>query len=218
LELAECVAAECGENPGVSNCLIQKSRQSKAARNKRRAHEPCIAPAMASVRNCHEMKQPHRGLSSLGTTKAGRFTTSSTRFSLCQALKGHDRWCVLRFRAGRSCRKVNPMITIAVDAMGGDNDPVPRWRGVSRRGRNYGVRILLVGAGPQAIPAANPGREFSQRRCAAIETCSRQAEVITDGRSPGARPFAAKAKRQVRCTWRGGDAWVKKEGPRRTPS
>src|SRR5467141_206537 len=42
------------------------------------------------------------------------------------------------------------MITIAVDAMGGDNAPRPEVEGSVRAAEEYGVRILLVGQ-PQAI-------------------------------------------------------------------
>src|SRR5260370_907099 len=51
------------------------------------------------------------------------------------------------------------MITIAVDAMGGDNAPRPGGGGRVRAGEEYGVRFLLVGQ-PQAIrsPLASLGR------------------------------------------------------------
>jgi len=47
----------------------------------------------------------------------------------------------------------NPMITIAVDAMGGDNAPRPEVEGSVRAAEEYGVRILLVGQ-PQVIRGA----------------------------------------------------------------
>ena len=37
------------------------------------------------------------------------------------------------------------MITIAVDAMGGDHAPLPEVEGSVRAAEEYGVRILLVG-------------------------------------------------------------------------
>src|SRR6202040_1843237 len=44
------------------------------------------------------------------------------------------------------------MITIAVDAMGGDNAPRPEVEGSVLAAREYGVRILLVGQ-PNAVRA-----------------------------------------------------------------
>src|ERR1700728_4900538 len=40
------------------------------------------------------------------------------------------------------------MITIAVDAMGGDKAPVPEVEGAIHAAREYGHRVLLVGNGP----------------------------------------------------------------------
>src|ERR1700761_6628386 len=40
------------------------------------------------------------------------------------------------------------MVTIAVDAMGGDKAPVPEVAGAVLAAREYGHRILLVGDGP----------------------------------------------------------------------
>src|SRR3981189_1771821 len=45
------------------------------------------------------------------------------------------------------------MITIAVDAMGGDNAPRPEVEGSVRAAEEYGVRVLLVGQ-PQVIRGA----------------------------------------------------------------
>ena len=45
------------------------------------------------------------------------------------------------------------MITIAVDAMGGDHAPLPEVEGSVRAAEEYGVRILLVGQ-PQAMRGA----------------------------------------------------------------
>ncbi len=42
------------------------------------------------------------------------------------------------------------MITIAVDAMGGDKAPVPEVEGAIHAAREYGHRVLLVGNGPAA--------------------------------------------------------------------
>ena len=42
------------------------------------------------------------------------------------------------------------MITIAVDAMGGDNAPRPEVEGSVLAAREFGVRILLVGQ-PQVV-------------------------------------------------------------------
>ena len=41
-----------------------------------------------------------------------------------------------------------PMVTIAVDAMGGDKAPVPEVEGAIHAAREYGHRVLLVGDGP----------------------------------------------------------------------
>src|SRR6202047_2201664 len=54
----------------------------------------------------------------------------------------------LPFSAGshpRTGGQINPMITIAVDAMGGDNAPRPEVEGSVLAARELGVRILLVG-------------------------------------------------------------------------
>src|SRR5580704_18769478 len=40
------------------------------------------------------------------------------------------------------------MITIAVDAMGGDKAPAPEVEGAIHAAREYGHRVLLVGNGP----------------------------------------------------------------------
>src|SRR5271155_2765484 len=40
------------------------------------------------------------------------------------------------------------MVTIAVDAMGGDKAPAPEVEGAIHAAREYGHRILLVGDGP----------------------------------------------------------------------
>src|ERR1700689_4698990 len=40
------------------------------------------------------------------------------------------------------------MVTIAVDAMGGDKAPAPEVQGAIHAAREYGHRILLVGDGP----------------------------------------------------------------------
>src|SRR5690242_4688429 len=45
----------------------------------------------------------------------------------------------------RNWRSVNPMITIAVDAMGGDHAPRPEVEGSVLAARELGVRVLLVG-------------------------------------------------------------------------
>ena len=52
----------------------------------------------------------------------------------------------------RSLRKKNPMITIAVDAMGGDHAPRPEVEGSVLAVQEYGVRVLLVGQ-PNVIRA-----------------------------------------------------------------
>ena len=44
------------------------------------------------------------------------------------------------------------MITIAVDAMGGDNAPRPEVEGSVLAAREFGVRVMLVGQ-PQVIRA-----------------------------------------------------------------
>src|SRR6266446_2212018 len=40
------------------------------------------------------------------------------------------------------------MVTIAVDAMGGDKAPVPEVEGAIHAARQFGHRVLLVGDGP----------------------------------------------------------------------
>ena len=37
-----------------------KRRHSKARRDKRRAHDALVAPALSECPNCHEAKAPHR--------------------------------------------------------------------------------------------------------------------------------------------------------------
>lgn len=37
-----------------------KRRHSKARRDKRRAHDALVAPALSECDNCHEPKMPHR--------------------------------------------------------------------------------------------------------------------------------------------------------------
>src|SRR5580700_8574987 len=61
----------------------------------------------------------------------------------------------LPFSAGshpRTGGRINPMITIAVDAMGGDNAPRPEVEGSVLAARELGVRLMLVGQ-PQLVRA-----------------------------------------------------------------
>src|SRR5215469_921709 len=53
-----------------------------------------------------------------------------------------------RFAPSRTCQSrqtCNPMITIAVDAMGGDHAPRPEVEGSVLAAQQFGVRVLLVG-------------------------------------------------------------------------
>ena len=52
------------------------------------------------------------------------------------------------------------MITIAVDAMGGDHAPRPEVEGAVQAARELGVRILLVGLAPELKKELAPPVEF----------------------------------------------------------
>jgi len=86
------------------------------------------------------------------------------------------------------------MITIAVDAMGGDNAPRPEVEGSVRAAEEYGVRILLVGQ-PQVIRGALASFGKPSLPIDIIPAT----EVITM-RITRRRPFAA--RKTAPCTWR----------------
>ena len=73
------------------------------------------------------------------------------------------------------------MITIAVDAMGGDNAPRPEVEGSVLAARELGVRVMLVGQ-PQVI---KPELAKHDRSGLKIEIVAGQ-RSDHDGRSPGA--------------------------------
>src|SRR6266436_9219430 len=58
----------------------------------------------------------------------------------------------MRFASTPVRRHQVPMITIAVDAMGGDNAPRPEVEGSVLAARELGVRVMLVGQ-PQVVKA-----------------------------------------------------------------
>ena len=60
------------------------------------------------------------------------------------ALSGRNAGAESRSPENRNASKT-PMITIAVDAMGGDNAPRPEVEGSVLAARELGVRVLLVG-------------------------------------------------------------------------
>src|SRR5260370_26556881 len=87
-----------------------KRRHSKRRTSTRRANDFLSKPALAKCPNCHEMKQPHHFSPHCGhyTGKAAQ-QPASHGFRAFLAQPPHK----------------NPMITIAVDATGGDHSPRP---------------------------------------------------------------------------------------------
>ena len=125
-----------------------KRRHSKRRTSTRRAHDHLSKPASGEVSALPRNEAAAPGLPALWLLQGqgGQRGFRLVRPELPALLySGFDR----RSEPGR---RQCPMITIAVDAMGGDNAPRPEVEGSVLAARELGVRVMLVGQ-PQAIRA-----------------------------------------------------------------
>src|SRR6185437_1838101 len=85
-------------------------------------------------------------LPSARTATSRRFRTARARAAASIKAATSSKPPQNRFQFINKHDNLKPMVTIAVDAMGGDKAPGPEIEGALRAAREYGHRVLLVGA------------------------------------------------------------------------